>query len=56
MLKLVNGQLEPGRSWLFWLVFVALVAFMAFVPSMIGRYALLNLNSFLLMTFLAVWK
>lgn len=53
MLKLLNGDLEPGRSWLFWLVFVALVVFMAFVPSMIGRYALLNLNSFLLMTFLS---
>jgi len=53
MWKLLNGQLEPGRSWLLWFLFVALVMFMAFLPTMIGRYALLNLNSFLLMTFLA---
>lgn len=53
MWKLLNGHLEPGRTWLFWIAFAALIVFMAFLPAMIGRYALLNLNSFLLMTFLA---
>lgn len=51
--KLLNGHIEPGRSWLFWSLFAALVVFSAFVPSMVGRYAMLNLNSFLLMSFLA---
>ncbi|HEV7416549.1 MAG TPA: branched-chain amino acid ABC transporter permease [Tianweitania sediminis] len=53
MLKTLNGHLEPGRSIAFWLALTALVAAMAFLPMFIGRYALLNLNSFLLMTFLA---
>lgn len=54
MWSLLNGRIEPGRSWLFWALFAALIVFMAFVPSMVGRYTLLNLNSFLLMVFLAV--
>lgn len=53
MWSLINGRIEPGRSALFWIAFVMLVAVMAVVPFMVGRYTLLNLNSFLLMAFLA---
>jgi branched-chain amino acid transport system permease protein len=54
MLSLLNGQQEPGRSPAFWMVSAAVVIGTAFLPTVLGRYALLNLNSFLLMAFLAV--
>lgn len=53
MLSLLNGRVEPGRSTLFWLIFLFLIALALAVPQFVGRYTLLNLNSFLLMTFLA---
>lgn len=53
MISLLNGKIEPGCSVVFWLLLAAGVAIMAVLPFQIGRYALLNLNSFLLMTFLA---
>lgn len=54
MASLLNGGIEPGRSIFFWAGFVALFAVALAVPEFIGRFALLNLNSFLLMTFLAM--
>ncbi len=54
MASLMNGRIEPGRSLLFWAGFVILLGVAVAMPFMIGRYALLNLNSFLLMTFLAM--
>jgi ABC-type branched-subunit amino acid transport system permease subunit len=53
MLSLLNGRVEPGRSTLFWLMFLLLIALVLAIPQFVGRYTLLNLNSFLLMTFLA---
>jgi branched-chain amino acid transport system permease protein len=51
--SLLNGRLEPGRSWTFWLgLAVVLVGALA-LPGFLGRYALLNVNSFLLMAPLA---
>jgi ABC-type branched-subunit amino acid transport system permease subunit len=53
MLSLLNGRHEPGRSAVFWVAFVAVVVGLGFLPEILGRYALLNLNSFMLMAFLA---
>lgn len=50
---LLNGRIEPGRSWAFWLVFAAVTAGALVLPNFLGRYALLNFNSFLLMAPLA---
>jgi urea transport system permease protein len=50
---LLNGRQEPGRSALFWVAFAVLVVAAAVLPRYVGRYTLLNLNNFLLMTFLA---
>jgi urea transport system permease protein len=52
--SLINGRIEPGRSPLFWVGFAILLGVAIAMPFMIGRYALLNLNSFMLMTFLAM--
>ena len=52
MWSLLNGQIEPGRSVTFWILLIVGVALMALLPFQIGRYALLNLNSLLLMAFL----
>ena len=54
IMSLFNGRIEPGRSVLFWFGFALLLAAAIALPHFIGRYALLNLNSFLLMTFLAI--
>jgi ABC-type branched-subunit amino acid transport system permease subunit len=54
MASLINGRIEPGRSLLFWVGFAILLGVAIAMPFMIGRYALLNLNSFMLMTFLAM--
>lgn len=53
MRSLINGKIEPGRSVYFWIALFAVLLGMAGLPFEIGRYALLNFNSFLLMTFLA---
>jgi len=53
MRSLINGKIEPGRSVFFWFAFAAAAVVMAVLPFEIGRYTLLNFNSFLLMTFLA---
>src|SRR4051812_27444483 len=50
---LLNGRQEPGRSALFWVAFAVLVVAAAVLPPYVGRYTLLNLNNFLLITFLA---
>ena len=52
--SLINGRIEPGSSKLFWFGFCVLLAAAVVVPHLVGRYTLLNLNSFLLMTFLAI--
>lgn len=54
MMLLLNGQIEPGRSALLWIGLALVVSVAASLPFFIGRYALLNMNSFLLMTFLAM--
>lgn len=54
ILALLNGRVEPGRSILFWIGFIVVVAAAIAFPSFLGRYALLNVNSFLLMSFLAM--
>lgn len=51
---LLNGSIEPGRSFLFWTGFLCILGVALVLPEYIGRFALLNLNSFLLMTFLAM--
>jgi ABC-type branched-subunit amino acid transport system permease subunit len=53
MWTLLNGRLEPGRSPIFWLAFVLCLVGAMILPAYLGRYALLNLNSFLLMALLA---
>lgn len=53
MWTLLNGRIEPGRSWLFWTLFLVVCAIVLVLPGFLGRYALLNLNSFLLMALLA---
>jgi ABC-type branched-subunit amino acid transport system permease subunit len=53
MWSLLNGRLEPGRSPIFWLAFVLCLVGAMILPAYLGRYALLNLNSFLLMALLA---
>ena len=52
--SLLNGRIEPGKSVLFWLGFGVLLVAAVAAPHLVGSYALLNLNSFLLMTFLAI--
>ncbi|MGE0149003.1 MAG: branched-chain amino acid ABC transporter permease [Parvibaculaceae bacterium] len=54
MLSLLNGAMEPGRRPLFWIGALALLTVAAAAPFFVGRYMLLNLNSFLLMTFLTM--
>jgi ABC-type branched-subunit amino acid transport system permease subunit len=51
--SLLNGQLEPGRSWAFWVPFAVLLFGALILPTLLSRYALLNVNSFLLMAPLA---
>jgi hypothetical protein len=51
--SLLNGQLEPGRSWAFWVPFAVLLFGSLILPTLLSRYALLNVNSFLLMAPLA---
>ncbi|HEY0291482.1 MAG TPA: branched-chain amino acid ABC transporter permease [Hansschlegelia sp.] len=51
--SLLNGRIEPGRSFVFWLVFAVVVVGALVLPNFLGRYALLNFNSFLLMAPLA---
>jgi branched-chain amino acid transport system permease protein len=53
MSSLLNGRIEPGRSLLFWIGFGLCLAAALALPGYVGRYTLLNLNSFLLMTLLA---
>jgi branched-chain amino acid transport system permease protein len=54
LLTLLNGRIEPGRSLLFWASFLVVVCVAAVLPLFLGRYALLNVNSFLLMSFMAM--
>lgn len=54
MMSLLNGQIEPGRSAFFWIGFALVIVMAAALPFFIGLYTLLNMNSFLLMTFLAM--
>lgn len=54
MWSLVNGSIEPGRTRSFWFIFCVVLVIAVFTPFYIGRYSLLNLNSFLLMTFLTM--
>jgi branched-chain amino acid transport system permease protein len=49
----LNGGQEPGRSAAFWLLFVAVLAGFLVLPGFLGRYAMLNISSFLLMALLA---
>jgi urea transport system permease protein len=53
MRELLNGRIEPGKGPVFWIVGALLVIGMLFLPGLVGRYTLLNFNSFLLMVFLA---
>ncbi len=52
--SLINGEVEPGRGAVFWTAFVCLAAFMAILPLFVGRFTILNMNSFLLMSFMAM--
>jgi ABC-type branched-subunit amino acid transport system permease subunit len=52
--SLINGEVEPGRGAVFWTAFVCLAAFMALLPLFVGRFTILNMNSFLLMSFMAM--
>jgi branched-chain amino acid transport system permease protein len=54
MFSLINGNIEPGRKPLFWIGALVLLAIAVAAPFFIGRFMLLNLNSFLLMTFLTM--
>lgn len=52
--SLISGEVEPGRGAIFWTAFVCLVIAMALLPLFVGRFAILNMNSFLLMGFMAM--
>ena len=54
MWSLLTDGWNLGRSPLFWGTFCLLVVGALVVPFFLGRYAILNLNSFLLMTSLAM--
>jgi branched-chain amino acid transport system permease protein len=50
----INGPLEMGRSWPFWLMFVAVIVVLAFMPTLLSRYELLNFSNMLSNVFLAL--
>lgn len=52
--SLINGNIEPGRGPIFWIGALVLLAIAVAAPFFVGRFMLLNLNSFLLMTFLTM--
>ena len=54
MSSLVNGSIEPGRTLSFWFGFCVILIIAIITPFYVGRFSLLNLNSFLLMTFLTM--
>lgn len=54
MLSLINGNIEPGRGPIFWIGALVLMAIAVVAPFFVGRFMLLNLSSFLLMTFLTM--
>ncbi|MGE3875348.1 MAG: ABC transporter permease [Parvibaculaceae bacterium] len=54
MLSLINGNIEPGRKPIFWIGASIVLAIAVAAPFFVGRFMLLNLSSFLLMTFLTM--
>lgn len=53
-LRLLNGEQEIGRTWIFWAGFLLVVAAAASAPLFLSKWQLLNFSNFLTSGFLAL--